>query len=439
MGKSNFLDSRGETDTHVPVRYYISITVALIFICYATSGYTGEKANFITLGLCIFWSVVSFCASPKTFISVFLRMKSVNYLLFILFYLVTSLYTAGVYDTVKYIGTFIILFSPMFMYSYYETLGNIIIIKKLVYSVYAIWFVYALRALYFFTLNPGAARRLVSNSQAFGDIAIGGGYPLAIGSAVLAVFILDLTKNLKTRKKKIVLLSSLAFTILFLVVSETRSTITFLGLIFGLLVSIVLNLFGNKNGKLRINYKSIFSVLLIMITIIVVLININSIGQFIMKQTIGSDNALFKRLYEVGLELAFSGTKEGGSNYLWNRLTLLSDSLEHFASSPFIGNGYKYGYDFHSSKVFGIGNHSEWFDILAVYGLFGGLPFYLIYYFAIKEIRKYNDRTTMLSYIFVIIFLGLFNPFKSFQAHLIIFFVIPSTCIILKNIDGKEV
>lgn len=227
--------------------------------------------------------------------------------------------------------------------------------------------------------------------------------------------------------------------ILVIVVIETRSTITVLGLIFGLLTSLIISFLGNKKGRIRINYRFIFASSVLLIAIIIIFMNINHIGHLIIEQTAGSNNALYRRLYEVGIELAYLGHEDGGSNYLWSRLSRLSDSFELFISSPFIGNGYKYGYDFFSSKLLGIGNHSEWLDIMAVYGLIGGLPFLLIYYFAVKETQKYNNRTTMKTYVFAVIFLGLFNPMKSFQTHLIIFFVIPSSYILFKKSHDKEV
>lgn len=142
--------SRDKKATPLLGKYYLSVIVGLIFIIYTTSGYTGEKANFVSIGLCLFWLVVSCFINLRVFTSIFLKKKVVFFILFLLFYLTTSLPTAGIYDTFKYIGTFIILFSPMFMYSYYERLGNIRLLKIVVYSVYIVWFIFAVKALCFY-------------------------------------------------------------------------------------------------------------------------------------------------------------------------------------------------------------------------------------------------------------------------------------------------
>lgn len=433
MQKIRNPDNKNMIKQYVIPKYTLSVVSCLIFIIFTTSGYTGEYANFVSLGLCLIWFGISFISNYKVFISIFLEKKTIALLIFFLFYLVTSLPTAGVYNTFKYMGSFIILFSPMFIYSYYQRLGNIKLLKKLLYFTYIIWLFFVIKALHFYYLNPNAARRLASNKEYYGVIAIGGGYSLAIASTILAVFLMVLVLNKLRKGGRSTRLSKLIFIVLLiLVVFETRSTITFLGLILGLFLTLLLNLFSDKAGKIKINYRIIFLSSLFLIIILIAFINTNNIGYLMMILTQNSTNKLFIRLHEIGIEL-YNFRSKGGSTYLRSRLSLLLESLKLFISSPFIGNGFKYAYDFNLSKLIGIGNHSEWLDILAIYGLFGGLPIFMIYYYGIQTALRYHCSVSMGAYIFVLIFLGLFNPFKSFQAHLIIFFVIPATLYIYKK------
>ena len=215
------------------------------------------------------------------------------FIFFLIFYLITSLPTAGFYDTFKYVGSYIVLFSPMFILSYYVKSGNISLLKKILYATYFIWAITAFRALQFYTLNPGAARRLANDQSAFGEIAIGGGYSLSIGSAILAVFLLDITLNKFIEKRSRRFIASILIIILSLVILRTWSTITLFGLIFGIVISLVFVLISDSKGKVVQSHKSILVLTVIVIIFFVILFNINYISETIIYLTEGSSNRMY--------------------------------------------------------------------------------------------------------------------------------------------------
>jgi hypothetical protein len=416
-------------------RYYISLFFASVFLIFAISGNTAENSIFISMALCIIWITTAYFTNINLFLATISTKNFLMLVVFLVVYSVQSFFTAGLYNTLKYIGAFIISFSPMLILSYYEKVRDGKLLKYIITTTLAAWFFFCIRALLFYYENPGAARKLASNENAFGNLSIGGGYPLAFGSAILGVFLFDILirKTISNLKIKFCLIMSII--VLTLVVFETRSTITFIGYIFGVIVVILIRI--HTNSKAKINYSLFSSLSLVSLIIFTLIYYIENIGLTILRFTYGSNNVLLNRLYEVGLQLAYSDS--GGSDYLKGRLSLVAASFNHFLNSPLIGNGYLYGFDFLAGKEFGIGNHGQWFDVLAVYGLLGGVPYFLIYYFAIRSSQQFNNNFSTRGYIFVMIFLGLFNPFKTIHPHIIIFLVIPAIYLLLTKYQNNEV
>ena len=102
-------------------------------------------------------------------------------------------------------------------------------------------------------------------------------------------------------------------------------------------------------------------------------------------------------------------------------------SLKTFINNPLFGVSYRHGNNYLKASDFGIGNHCEWADALANYGLIGGVPMLLIYYYNVREVLQMPNRLSK-GWLVCMLVMGMFNPFRSFQSHLILFFIIPVFC-----------
>ncbi|MDD4689390.1 MAG: O-antigen ligase family protein [Eubacteriales bacterium] len=418
-------------------KYYLSVFLAVVLITFAISGYTAKSANYILLSILFLWYISAFLSAPSNFIKIFRNKISLAFMGFIIFYFIICLISSGVTNTIKYVGHSLILFSPFIIYLYYSKLKDKKLLKFILTVTIVFWVIFAIRALMFYQQNESAARILASDRNAFDSIAIGGGYGLAYGSAFLCIYLLDCFINKRFRRPKYKLYAVIAIALLFATVIETKSTVTLLGMIFGIALCVTFHLLKKGSNK-RITLKSIVWFLLMCIMFIVLIINTESIGTYIMRQTDDKRDTFSIRLYEVGATLANNNINNGESADFNIRMELIKKSATTFLENPIIGVGYKYGYISEYSAVNGVGNHSEWTDSLAKYGLIGGIPYLLIFAFIIKNERRNNIQAISSAFIFVVVFLGFFNPFLTAQSNIALFFIIPATTYLSKVSLAKE-
>ena len=156
-----------------------------------------------------------------------------------------------------------------------------------------------------------------------------------------------------------------------------------------------------------------------------------SIGNLLLTFAEGQSGAFQERLSSLAEMLA---GKASGSEYALMRFGLPLQSLSVFLHHPFFGVAYLHGNSFYSPVDFGVANHCEWADSLANYGLFG-LLFLSIYIVAIKEMLKKEIHISK-GWIVVLLFMGMFNPFRSFASSLAVFYIVP---FVVNNPDYKNI
>jgi len=153
---------------------------------------------------------------------------------------------------------------------------------------------------------------------------------------------------------------------------------------------------------------------------LIIFINYRNIGLFIIKQTDKQSTALDIRISEIGRSMAYGEN----ASYMESRRDIPIKSLKVFIKNPFIGIGYITGYNYIEAKILGLGNHGEWADALAMMGILGGVPYLLIYFYSVKNVCNYSKRFASPAWIITLVMMGLFNPFKTFQSHFALFFMI---------------
>jgi hypothetical protein len=422
----------------------LSMLCAIAFILYTLRGSTSSYAMYISLGLLTLWIIVAFLSNDKIFLNAVKTPKAWALLAYLFFYFFTGIYVAGIEYTVKLVGTTMIIFSPMIMFSYYRKLHpqklKLILLVSLMYSFYLLF-----KSLSFYSENTNAARKLASNSDIYGDVAIGGGYALAYASTILAVYLLDLLLNgaIKRLWIKIVILLSIIF-ISYLVVS-TKSTLTILWLIIGFGMSLIMrnsgyiktNQSASSINEKKFRFWNIIKFYIFFFIIMLFLSFHKEIGSWIIQNTVNNTDVISARFREIGYSLVYG---LGSSDYLSMRMEIPLKSISSFLQNPIVGRGYEYGY-VASDRYSFIGGHGEWVDVLGNMGIMGAIPFFMIILFALRDERKMSKGFIPANYLWIIFLLGIFNPLSAFQPMFIFMFVIPSLSFFIFNkniIANKE-
>ena len=127
--------------------------------------------------------------------------------------------------------------------------------------------------------------------------------------------------------------------------------------------------------------------------------------------------AVSQRLEEIQHITARNAEEAQDFSY---RQDLTRTSFETFLEHPLFGVHYKYE-SINEAKLLSIGNHAEWVDSLAKYGLFG----ILLIYFIIKVILKQKRLIDTNIHYLLFIVLVFFNPIFSFYMVFTVFAYLP--------------
>ncbi len=335
------------------------------------------------------------------------------FILYMIFYILTSIPFGNLSYTIKYASYNILSFSPLLLFSVIKHHGTRKAKIKCARLIYFLWIAIGIITIIYYRQNPLAARNAAAHLDSSGG-AIFGGYFYAFGSAILCVYLFAVyikTDSLRHRR-----FLPLVCLILFCAVYLTQSTITTISMCAGIITTILFRSKGkDKNHRIRLFLR--LSVTAVAIGIIYYEVNshICSITIWLSKH---DDILLARRTAELLYSIFLSQYTQ---HYL-KRTNLVLDSFKLFLESPLVGHGYKYGNIFALGKVFGIGNHSELSDTLARYGIVGGIPLYGCFFYGMKDyLKKYPGVLLTFALMFT------FNPFTSYQSHLAVFLLIPLT------------
>lgn len=386
--------------------------ILLLFsiICFLQLSGLKGTANYITAGLLIIIGLLSLCSSGWR-----IHNETGLVVLFIVFYVMTSILQIDIKYCVTYSINYFIILSPAMMLPVFERMidkAGGISEKDIVRRLLIIWFAMVIISVVFYIQNPSAARILAANGDAYAGTLIGG-YPLSYGSGLLCVAFFGSYMHCKNNKKKKLML--LAGCIMLLVlVYLTESTLTTFATAVGLLVAFVTNT--KAKEKKKVAYYMFLLGVIVMAALFVYSQIESNITSIIAWLNTKSDVLIYRRIREI-FNSVFLDVK---SRHYSERTGLVSESLKLFAKSPLIGHGYKYGNVFSAGKAYGIGNHSEFFDCLAKYGIIGSMPLFLLYYKSMRQIAKQN-LGVLASFVMMISF----NPFITFASSLVVFIIIP--------------
>lgn len=401
-----------------------------IFFIFYISGFKSIYVNYIISGgsVCLFAGYLF--TNGKNFSRNVWRTSSFKLLVV---FLLLEYYYLAIFgqDVAKFTMAQYIMFFPLIIYLYYGK------DTKSLYGIFFIlmagWVIFACRAYYMYSNDIVSARRMASH-MVDENVLIGGGYGFAVGSALLAVFMFEMLiwRNVKKHKFWVTVFVIL----LVLVVKETHSTLTILALAFGFAAAILFRMFGIRTVK-KISLMHLILFIMIILFLLVFFLYKENVGMYILEKTRYAKDIVPMRIREIGVFLTNAESHKFEHSDMNDRILRIKSSWEIFIRNPLLGVTYKYGGNAQTLSYYGIGSHGEFTDLMAKYGLLGGIPYVLIIIKSILNERKCQKNKIGFGYIVTFLILFYFNPFMYFQSTTVLFFMLP-TITYLFNSDFAE-
>lgn len=357
------------------------------------------------------WIMISLLAFPNIIKESFSQKRYLFFIVFLLFYFLSTSIGKDLFQGVVYTLYMMRVVSPILMYDIIRTCDCktkrvFVLLLITIFILYAVW-MFSLIMQYGVEFGLKNSIYGTDSDERVGS-AFGYIYSLPILVATMILFIrcyLQRKVSKKSRFKWVVIFISLSVVALFtfLVISSLFMTATIL-----LLLGVSLALFYH-NGKHWI----------VKIVGVIVLLSIIFVSQY---ETILNTVSLLgssstdQRVEEVFFLMTGRGNEAQDFS---SRGELSNVSINTFLSYPVFGANHLAGFNRYDNEL--IGNHAEWFDMLALYGVFAFLLFSLIYH-SLK--KQYIDKGSNLpAYMYILT--GFLNPIFCFTVNLVVFVIAP--------------
>ena len=409
----------------------ISCMVFMAYVLFYLTGSNSGMHNVIQIGLFALWNVTAFAEDSKSYLYAIQNKPTYLLLLFLAYYFFTGGIEGNVTYLLSYIGVYLMIFSGHVQFLYYYRRNRLKEIKFIVYFSLIGWMIISIMALSFYSRVPDAARTLAADTDAFGDLYIGGGYAIAFGSAILFSFLFSLLFRRSLNFKKTILVTLIVIVIiLFILVVKTESTTTLIAAVMGTLVGI----FYEIRNRLSSGAKVLFY--LFSVGLIVLLLNGVLTSLFFQLSDSVSEEVYAKRFHRIGEKFDAFERGSNSENYVDERWGDVADSFNTFLDYPIFGVGYMAGNEF--SKLnkysvhakFNVGAHSEITDSLAQYGIVGCS---FLFGFFMQSLKRTNRGIKNKCYLVALFIMALMNPFKYFHGFYALFVLIPCINLLLIN------
>lgn len=413
-------------------RLHLFTWLSAIFLIFYITGFEEGYINYYLSAGMVFLYGGFFLLRRKNFTEYVFKdpaFKSFVVFLMIFFYYMSVFGS----ETAKYCVAQILMFFPLTIYLFFERDKDQL--YGILWFTIAAWVFFACRSYYMYSNDLVSARQMASGEVDI-NVFTGGGYGFAVGSAILAVYCFEMLiwKNVKKHK-----FWTFAFIVLIsLVVYETKSTITTLALACGFGTAVLFRLCGIKTVK-KLGIAHLFFLIIVVLLVMLFFLYKEDIGAYILRKTSYSDDIFGIRMREIGVFLSQNQSMQTGAADMTNRLERIMSSWEIFLQNPLFGVTYKYGADSLMLAYFNIGGHGEFMDILARFGLLGGIPYLLIFVFSLLKERRMQKNKIGFGYLMTFAVLFFFNPFIYFQSMTVIFFVLPAVTKLFNSEDESLV
>jgi len=405
--------------------YFILLT---IYVFWAICGY-GSIANYLAAAFCLLLLIHDIYKKHTLIFSLNNEMDKavLLFIAFFTYYLTTSIVNTT--DVVYWAGNVIVYvfvsFYPIFIYRNLVKKNSSQHTRYVLIAVLIAWVPLVLYSIIYFLLHPGVARDAIVYQSKFDNLFIGGGYPLAYGSAVICVYLYGQLRH-KNIEGKYAFWTWCLVLISFVHVLLTNSTLTTIWMIIGFILTFLLDKPNTTRNHYRRNIYISLSVFLLISLFIIFRENIGS--TLMMVGDYSSESLYSRRVYELGTVIKGDVL----TRHTMDRLSKPIMSFGVFKESPILGIGYKSGYNFKLMETLGLGNHSEVIDSLAKYGMLGFPLFIGVFVCIVREIQKNDYPNESNCWLITLGGMMIFNPFVSMQSLMALFLIIPTISQVIK-------
>lgn len=365
----------------------------------------------LALYLFVVWLIVSYLAFPTVLKQSFATRKYLCLFAFLLFCFLTTSIGKGFFQGFLFTLFMMRVVSPILMYDLvrtcnFKTQRVIVFFLLIVFLVYAFWM--------FQLINKYGAELGIKGSVMSADsedhvsTAFGFVYsmPILVVMLILTVRSIIMKQVRETGTGWVKIIVGLLLIVYFSVLVFKS---LFMTAIVILITGVCLGLFYKNTGKGWI----IKGMVAFLVLIIVFITQYDKLSSNVSQ--LGS-NATDQRIEELYLSLTGQGEQASDMN---SRQNLTMVSIETFLKHPILGANHFIGNNRYNNDV--IGNHSEWFDMLALYGIFVFFLYYVIY----KTLKtQYRDTGVLLPSL-IYFLTGFLNPMFYFVVNLTIFVIVP--------------
>ena len=369
-----------------------------------------ENQNYYNLAVFLLWLVSALLLSPRTFINTMISKKSFLFGFFLIYIMLTGAFSGDYSSTLKYIFGFTIVVSPIIICDYIITYGNKQISKLILFISLAILSYYSIMTNVMIHRYPTIARQLASGSDDimnfYYGLNIGGGYSLVYGLVFLILVLFIKFKNDKSKNKIF-----LPFIILFTATLINSGYFIAIAITFAGLIITCFN-----KGKIK-NFILIIIFFILLLTSIVMNVP-KQIGNSMISYSLNHDFLLDSKVLEIGNML--SGNKLYDYENVEGRTARIRISVHSFMNHPLIGNGRDTGYN-SASEAGIIGQHSEWLDALARYGILG-VTILLAFFISSMKALFPTEKYAVIPFA-AFIMLGFLNPILNFSIFYVLFLI----------------
>ena len=368
-----------------------------------------ENQNYYNLAALLLWLTAALLLSAKTLIHTLVSTKYTILGIFLIFIMITGAMSGDYISTLKYIFGFTIVVSPIMVCDFIISYGNKQISRLILYISLVILSYYSIMTNIMIYKYPTISRQLASGSEEimnfYYGLNIGGGYSLVYGLVFLVLVLLNHYKNDKSKKIYLVLITLYIFTMInsaYLI----AIVVTFAGA--------MITYFNRSRVK---NVLLVLSLLILLLTAVITNVP-KHVGDRMISYSLNHEFLLDHKMLEIGNML--SGNKLYDYENVEGRTSRMKISVESFKDSPLIGNGRYTGYN-SDTEVGIIGQHSEWVDSIARFGIIGVVLLILFFINSLKSLYK-KESYAVIPFTFFLL-LGFINPVLNFTIFFILFFI----------------
>ena len=351
----------------------------------------------------LIWLAITIVCDGRQLGSILSRKYYLAFYCFLLYYFASSLSAFSPGTCVNRVYTYLELVSPFIMYELYsgydKKTKRILVLVFL--AIYAVNFYQMLT-----TINYSAIAGLRQHEDEEGYLNTGFNFIYSLSLVLTLLLYVFRKRSFKDERLLVTLLIVWTLSIIFIVFKSLYTTaIMLMG------VGAVLAFFyGRKNWKSKL---LVVGVVLILLFIYLV--------PYVEKQllSIDSEYALITyRLNEISSSLSGEGIDADASGGARLNRTLVS--LNTFLHYPLFGVNHLTA----NREIFDgvlIGNHAEWVDSMAEYGVFS----FLLFFFLIKSAKRVARNRGLNAVFLLYVIIGFLNPVMYCVQNTICFFIIP--------------